>query len=487
VLLLLDAWPLGRLRTPREAGRRVLEKLPLLLLALASALLTLRSQGAGGSLSSLEVIPLAQRLANAPVAVWRYLGHLVWPRGLACFYPHPALLEPGRPAWTLTALLALAGVVALSVGALLLRRRRPELALGWFWFLGMLVPVIGLVQVGEQALADRYTYLPLIGIGIALVFPLADLVAARSGRARPALALLVGVLLALGLATRAQARTWHDSSALFDRALAVTEGNYAALVGRANAYADAGEVEAARRLYGQALALRPDYAPALYSLGLLEQEQGRREEAIELYRRAIDSLPDMAAAHLNLGALLASTDTVAAAQEFETVLRLAPEHPEAHLDLGLLLLGAQQLEAGIAHLEAALRVRPDLAVAWEALGRAEEAQGRHAEAVRALQRALADPERVDARRLLAWILATSGEPEVQAPARALQLARSALTVVPDAEALETLAAALAANGDFEAACNTQEAAIALLGAGSRAAAQGRLGLYRARQPFVHAH
>src|SRR6185503_10064293 len=178
VLLLLDLWPLRR--APGVPWPRLwLEKVPLLALAALSCAATVWSQRAGGALSTLEVLPLSARLANAPVAVLRYVGHFLWPSGLAYFYTHPFLVGPGGSPWNLAALLSLAGVLAVSALAFACRRRAPAQFVGWCWFLGMLVPVIGIVQVGEQALADRYGYLTLVGLQIALVFALAELAGRR--------------------------------------------------------------------------------------------------------------------------------------------------------------------------------------------------------------------------------------------------------------------------------------------------------------------
>jgi hypothetical protein len=224
VLLLLDAWPLGRWREARAGAGLLLEKLPLLALALCAAAVAVWSQRRGGSLYTLDVIPLAERLANAPVAVLRYVGSFAWPARLAFFYPHPALVAERASAWTPAALGALAAVLGLTALALRAARRPPELAVGWLWFLVMLVPVIGIVQVGEQARADRYAYLPAVGLQIALVFGLDRVV--RAARARRVLAVTgAAVLLALALRSAQQAHTWRDSEALFRNALAVTESN----------------------------------------------------------------------------------------------------------------------------------------------------------------------------------------------------------------------------------------------------------------------
>ena len=489
VLLLLDVWPLDRLTRDRRTPV-ILEKLPLLVLAALACGVTLWSQRKGGALSTLEFLPLEARLANAPVAVLRYVAHFVWPRDLAYFYPHPFLVGPRASPWSATALLALAGVVVASLAAFAARRRLPAVFVGWSWFLGMLVPVIGIVQVGEQALADRYGYLTLVGLQLALVFALTELAERRPRLGAPLGAAAVLAFLACGFASARQARTWKDSETLFRRALAVTEGNYQAWVSLANELADRGELDGARRGYEAALEIRASYAPALYGLGLLEQEHGDAARALELYRRATEALPGFAAAHLNLGSLLAREgDGVAAAQAFERVLELDPEHPDAHYNLALLLLLHGQVDAARPHLEAAGRARPTYGAAWEKLGELHEAQGEHASAIAALERALGDGSRNEAARLLAWILATAGEPELRDAPRALELARKAVQATARAEprALEALAAAQAGTGEFERAAEIQAEALALLPPGQQAEARARLERYRRGEAFQHAH
>lgn len=495
VLLALDRWPLARTESTRTRSL-LLEKLPLFGLAALSALVTIHAQREGGALYTLEVLPLSARLANAPLALLGYLGHFFWPVGLAYFYPHRALVDGTGTGdgtgstWNLAALAALALVLGLSALAILRRRRWPAFTLAWSWLVAMLLPVLGLVQVGEQALADRYAYLPFVGPQLALAFGLV-----RWGEARPARRLPLGLLgalalLACALQSARQARVWRDSEALFRNALLVTEHNYAAFAGLGNELAARGEIEAARAAYEDALHIRPDYGPALYSLGLLEQQHGDPDRALTLYRAAQVALPGFAAASLNLGSLLAQRGaTVDAAQAFERVLELFPEHPDAHFDLALLfLLGGGPREA-LPHLARAVRSRPDFFAAWEKLGEAQEALGQHELAVAAFEQALGDPHRNEARTRLAWILASAFEPEHRDPARALSLARQAVAASrgEDPQALEALAAALALNGDFARAVAAEEEALRRLPPGQQGSARARLERYRRGETFLHTH
>jgi len=379
LFLLLDLWPLRRFERAqgwRCAARLLGEKLPLFLLAGLSAVVTVHAQRAGGALHALESLPLSARLANAPVAVFGYVERFLWPVDLAYFYPHPALAGSAGTPWTAGAIGALGALVLGTVVALALARRLPAVPIGWLWFLGLLVPVIGIVQVGEQALADRYAYLSTVGLALALLLPLARAVERHARLALP-VASVVGLLLAAcAVLSARQARTWRNSETLYNHALAVTERNYAAWTGLANELAARGDLVGARKAYGEALALRPSYAPALYSLGLLEQEHGDPERALVLYEEALASLPGLAAAALNLGALHAQRgEDVEAALAFERVLALFPEHPDAHFNLAMLFLRRGQAESARPHLERAVASRPDFRAAWEALARVRAALG----------------------------------------------------------------------------------------------------------------
>jgi tetratricopeptide (TPR) repeat protein len=320
LLLLLDLWPLRR--TGRGVARLVLEKVPLLLPAAAVAALALSTQQQ--AMPSLVQLPLGARLAGASVAYAAYLRDMLWPRHLAVFHPLDLDVPPGR------ALAAALLVAALSAGALLAWRRRPWLTVGWLWFVGMLVPVIGLVQVGSQSMADRYLYLPGIGLAVALAWGGAELAAARP-RARRALAgvALLGLAACLLLA-RAQVHTWRDSVALFEHARALTGGNAVVELNLGEAYEDAGDAE----------------------------------RALAHYERALHWQPGARGAHTRIGAILARRGEIErASRHLLLALRLDPADAQAHVELGTLLLRTGQLEAAQASLERALELEPGNAAA----------------------------------------------------------------------------------------------------------------------------
>ncbi len=329
VLLLVDYWPLGRW-SRATSTRLLLEKLSFLVLALLSSAVTLLAQHSGGALTPTVTIPLAARVANAASSALAYVGRTLWPAQLCYFHPHPALVDPLWRPLNAHALSSGAVLLLATSAAILLRRARPAFFIGWCWTLVMLVPVIGLVQVGEQAWAERYAYLPLVGIYVAVLFAFEP---PRALRLPLALALLA-LLAVSAVVTRRATLAWLDSRSLYERALAVSDKNYMAETGLANLLRDRGEIPLAREHYQAALAVRPTFAPALYGLGLLEQEAGDLDRASALYERAIASHPGLVQAHLNLGAVLGERGELdRAIEEFATVLELVPDQPDARGNL----------------------------------------------------------------------------------------------------------------------------------------------------------
>jgi len=322
VLLLLDYWPLGRFATPRiEAprlptadpstanhasgttlSRLVLEKAPLVVLSLLSCMVTIWVQQQAGSLRSFAGLPHALRVANALVACVAYLLQTLYPASLAPLYPHPGL---GLPIWQ--PLVCLAVVVGIFKWVLRDRRRRPYLFVGWMWYVVMLLPVSGLVQVGMQARADRYTYLPLIGVFIAFAWGVGELLN-RMPRLKRTFA--VGAcLLVLGLlvATRTQARHWHDSKTLFARALAVTEGNFLMEYNMATALKTEGKTDEAIRHLDQALRINPRFARGHALLGTILARQGDQQRAVQHLTEALRLEPDLVQAEQELNSLQATS------------------------------------------------------------------------------------------------------------------------------------------------------------------------------------
>lgn len=372
VLLLLDWWPLGRLgpaaRGGRTAGRLLLEKAPLLALAVAGSAAAYLAQRGGGAVASLSVYTPAGRAANALVSIAAYLGDTLWPAGLAVYYPHRL---SGWAAWEVGGALAL--VVAATAAGFALRRRCPALLVGWVWFLLPLLPVIGLVQVGGQARADRYTYLPLIGCGIAAAWCAAPLARGRRRAAALAVAALVA-LAAYGSAASWQVGTWRNAETLWLRALAVTRGNWLAHLRYALALEDRGEVAAALPHFVEAARLNPSGADTHYNLARVLALLGRDVEAAGSYRITLSLHPRNGWARHGLGMLLEKAGRrEEALEQFEAAARLLPGRPEVLTYLGITYANLGRLPEAEAALQQALRHDPAFLPARGTLERVRQA------------------------------------------------------------------------------------------------------------------
>lgn len=372
VLLLLDEWPLRRLRAPSDPDRldasrvrrAVLEKLPLLAIVVVISGVAIASQSHWGTVQGLDRLPLWLRLANALTAYVAYLGDAFWPTELAVFYPHPgAELATSHVLGSGLLLAVLTGL------ALMLRRKHPEAAVGWFWFVGVLFPVIGLVQVGQAARADRYTYLPLIGLSLPFVFALARL--ARRGRVVRSLIVAASLmaLLALGFETRRQVERWHDSESLFEHALSVTRRNHVAHINLGVVRLAEDDLESAATHLSRALQLAPASATAAGLLGDVRLAQERGEEALRWYDRALEVEPDVlrwqegkANAELELGRV------AAAIASYREALAAKPGAATLHANLGLALARAGRHAEAVSSFEAALAIKPELAQVRGSLG-----------------------------------------------------------------------------------------------------------------------
>jgi tetratricopeptide (TPR) repeat protein len=338
VLLLFDYWPLGRLgfatktfsAHTRSAAYLLWEKAPFFLLAGASAILTFIAQSAGRAVQSLEALPLQTRILNALVSYVIYMAKTVWPHDLAIFYPHPEDTAVWWPGLASAMLLGL-----LCIAALREAQKRPYLVVGWLWFMGTLVPVIGLVQVGMQAMADRYTYIPLIGLFVAIVWGLCDLFA-RGKLYQKLLAVSGGlVLCALMLCTWLQLQNWQNTLTLFQHSLRVTKDNYAAHFILARAEGEQGEIDKAFSHYNSAVKINPSYVAMMHNrFGYDLSEQGHLEKAAIQFTGAIQIRPDYANAYNNLGVVLARKGRFKEAiTHFLEALRLSPGYGKARENL----------------------------------------------------------------------------------------------------------------------------------------------------------
>jgi tetratricopeptide (TPR) repeat protein len=462
VLLLLDYWPLNRFTPPPVPAvtgkgdslknhflpwRLILEKIPLLALSGAACVATMMIQK-----DIIAPVPLALRIGNAAVSYVVYLRQMFCPAGLAVLYPYP---QNSLPGWKIA--LAVVLLAAISAGVFLRRQRQPYLLMGWLWYLGMLIPVIGLVQVGGQAHADRYTYLPQIGLYLALIWAVGSLGAGWRHRRVVLGGLSTVILVALIFCARAQTSYWRNSEVLWTHTLACTSDNYI----------------------------------AHYNLGDALVKMGRRDEAIAQYQKTLQITPNYAEAHDNLGSVLLQKGRVdEAIAHYQTALRITPENATAHNNLGNALRQKGRVDEAIAQCQVALQINPDYADAHDNLGNALFQKRRVAEAITHYQKALQiNPDYAEAHNNLAWVLATAPQVSLRNGDEAVKLAERAnqLTGGKTPIILHTLAAAYAEAGRFGDAIRSVQKAIELAqAAGQKDLAErftGELKLYEAGLPF----
>jgi tetratricopeptide (TPR) repeat protein len=457
VLVLMDFWPLNRVAhegrlapTFRRLAGLLGEKWPFLILSAASGVITVIAQRSGQAVASFEQFSLSVRLGNAATAYWRYLVKTFYPVDLAVLYPMPAQIS------SVLAVGAALGLVGVLIACWRWRRTAPYLLVGWLWFLGMLVPVIGLVQVGGQAMADRYTYVPLLGIFVMIAFGARDLASRFS--VKPALiALTAVVLVACVFLTARQVRFWRDSETLFAHTVAVTKNNGVARLHLADALARKGRREFAFLEYQEALRLLPNLSQAHNNFALLLKSMGRNEEALEYYQNAIRLEPNTAFYHSNLGEVYAELNRPEDAFRcFSEAARLDPANPQPQF----------------------------------LLGRTRMRQGRSAEAIKHFQDALQrNPDDVDSLTFLARLLAASPDAALRNGPRAVTLAERATELSGGTEAyvLDTLAVAYAETGRFDYAREIAGRAMSLALQNKRTILateiEKRWKLFQAEQPF----
>ncbi len=500
VLLLLDFWPLRRLRiawlkmpnmvsTPARTWSIIWEKLPFFALSAASSIATFLAQRQGGAVVTIKAVPLLYRCANAVISYATYLAKMFCPTDLTVFYPFSRELDLEQAGLCLLILLVVTAFALVSV------RRAPYLLVGWLWYLGTLVPVIGLVQVGTQAFADRYTYVPLLGIFIALTWGMADL----AGRWRlPRLALPAGavaLLAACFYATRHELVYWQDSITLFTRALELTKDNALAEHNLAHALSTKGHQTEALPHFDNALRLWPGYTTAMLNRGNALNLLGRLDEAIDQYREAIRLKPDYEQAYYYLGNALALQFKFDEARtNFLAAIYYKPDYAMAQMKLGNLLSIQGDQTGGEMHLREAVKLEPGNEENHYFLGGALARQRRFGEAAASFRTAIRISSKYSAAlNDLAWILATQPDPQLRNPAEAVTLAERACkaTNFQSPSYMDTLAVAYSEVGRFADAISVTEKASALAAsAGDSALAaqmQKRIEMYRARQSYTSQH
>jgi tetratricopeptide (TPR) repeat protein len=454
VLLLLDYWPLNRIRNSefgiRNFMKLLLEKSPFFALSAASCIVTFLAQHRGGAVASLENVSLHYRLENVPVAYADYLLKMIWPAQLAVFYPL------NLPSW-LEVAAALVMVAAISWLAWRMRRPRPYWLVGWLWFLGTLVPVIGLVQVGGAALADRYTYFPSIGLFLAVAMGARD-GAKRFQFSTRVVGTIAGLVLAACLAlTCRQLNFWRDDITLFRHAIAVTKNNDTAHL----------------------------------NLGFALEKAGLKTEALAEYRASLKLNPDRAETHNNLANLLDDTaHPDEALAEYQEALRINPGHVASHINFGTALAELGRFDEAMKQYATAARLDP---TDWHApylTGKALLKQGRDTEAISYFRQAVqSDPNNPQVLTYLAQVLASDENPQVRDGNTALAMAAKANDLTGDAQPamFDALAMAYAETGQFTNAQQTAAYALKLATANDMTndvpVIQQRLQLYQNNQPF----
>jgi len=388
VFLLFDCWPLARLRGPDWRGsirRLVAEKIPLLAISAVFSIVAFVVQRLGGAVQKLQIYSLATRFENAVVVYVLYLWKMIWPQNLAAYYPHPGSgIALGQVS------LALLVLAAISAVAVAWRRRRPYLLVGWCVYLGTLVPVIGLVQIGHQQMADRYTYLPLVGIFIALTWLVADLLAAASRKRFLAPVAAAGLVAILAALAWRQTAYWHDSERLFLHTIASTGGNAFAENGLGHVLLVQGRIEEARSHLQRALEVEPRSVAALNNLGQLSFAKERFDDAVAYCRRALEIEPKNTVTHDFLGTVLFRMGRVDdGIEEFRESIRIDRLDVPAHMNLGNIFRSSGRLEESLESFRTAARIdrrspaaRISVGTVLFDLGRTDEAEANYRAALK---------------------------------------------------------------------------------------------------------
>jgi len=495
VLLLLDWWPLKRMADGgfpvSDLKPLLLEKIPLFLLSIGSCVVTALVPE---KITDGYQLPIWLRVGNALVAYVTYLRQMMFPAGLANPYPYP---PDGVPFWQ--AALAFVLLVAISAGVFVCRNKRPFLLMGWLWYLGMMVPMIGIVQISYYAHADRYTYLPEIGLAIAGTWAVAEWSAGWKFRRAVSGGLMVAIVGALAVCAAIQTTYWKSSEPLWNHTLAVTSNNSFAHNNLAVALLQKGDVDGAIVHLREAVAIRPDYAQAQNNLGNALLQKGRLDEAIARYQKALAIQPGNIEVQNNLGIAFFQKGLVdEAVAQYQKALAIEPDFAEAHNNLGNALYQKGRVDDAIVQFQKALAGKPDIADAHNNLGAALLQKGRVDEAIAQCQKALAlqpghaaarvnlgaalmqagrmaealgeywkvletQPENVDALNNLAWALATGPQATLRDGVSAVALAQKAVRLSDggNPRMLRTLAAAEAEAGRFVGAAETARQALQL--------------------------
>ncbi|HEY4743051.1 MAG TPA: tetratricopeptide repeat protein [Desulfuromonadaceae bacterium] len=454
VMLLMDFWPLNRFqgmddhpnlsqRLRRRLPPLIIEKIPFFACSLLSGIVTIYGQYRFGAMSDLTVFPLRLRMENALVAYIRYIIKTIWPLDLAVFYPFP----PSLPLWQV--ITSLAALLSISVAALRVARQRPYVPVGWFWFLITLVPVIGLTQVGNQSMADRFSYIPGTGLFMIVAWGFSDMTKGLRRRERILTVLASAVIVASAALTWRQIGYWRDSVTLYRHSLQVTSGNNLIYGNLGAALVENGEMDAAIQAMREAIRINPLFVDGHHNLGIALAEKGELDAAIREYQVALGISPNDARLHYNLGIALAGKgDLASAIRELQVALRISPNDWKAYYNLGRVLVRIGDLDAAIRQFKEAVRLSPYDLNSYLNLGIALAEKGDVASAIQAYREALrVSPTSKDAHNNLGVALTGKGDLE-----GAISEFQAILRLAPnDVDAHSNLGVAFASKGDMDAA------------------------------------
>jgi protein O-mannosyl-transferase len=499
VLLLLDYWPLDRVRwahqskntKPAESNQKsigwlIAEKIPLLAMSAFLSVMTYISQETGGIVRTLAKMPLDYRIANMFLSYIRYIGKMIWPSGLAAYYPHPRGTFPATTVVICALLFILTSVLCIYTA-----RRRRYIAVGWLWYVGTLVPVIGLTQSGTQAMANRYMYIPILGLLIIVGMLGKDLLVKRPRLRSIAAISAIAVLLTGVILTRMQTRHWQNSMTLFEYALKVTKNNELAENSYGCALFEAGQINEALLHINKALQINPAYLDARNNLGQIYLKQGKLNEAIVCFKRVLDGSGATSQVYSNLALALGIQKKYDEAMKYLIkAMELEPNNPDIHNKMGMALLSTGRGGEAITHFKYVLQTNTIPAEAYANLGSAYIQMDNYESAIENLTKAIElKPNNIGALNNLAWALVTVNDISKRDANRAIEYARRACELTGDKEAglLDTLAVAYAAGGRFEEAKATAEKALSIAKSSGRkdlaSEIEKRIKLYEAGQPY----
>jgi tetratricopeptide (TPR) repeat protein len=485
ILLLLDYWPLNRMN-----ARAFIEKFPLIFLSAISCCVTFIVQRMGGAVIELEKLPLDIRLGNAIVNYVSYISKIFFPSDLAVLYPTERFAL-----FSVRVIISLLILLIITAFVMFMARRKYSfrpLVFGWFWFIGTLVPVIGLIQVGKQSIADRYTYIPATGIFIMVSF-FARLLVSKL-RSQNLILMIVSfvLVLAMALGTYSQLGFWKDSVTLFSHALDVTENNYVIHYNIACMFMEQRDSELAEQHYKKSLQIKPDFSDSFGGLGVILLEKGQSEKAIEYFNRTIQIQGEKVEPYVynNLGrALQAQGKLDSALANYNKALQINHDNPKAHFNLAILLFSQKKYDLALDHLFQSMQLAPEIPYTYFHIGKTYMAKKKLEKAVQFLSKAIElKPDWFAPVNILARVLVAYPESKVHDPQKAIRYAIRAceLTDYKNASTLDTLSVCYASAGRFSEALNTAQKAMEIARISNQKrlidSLNDRINIYKSKEP-----